>query len=95
MTTICVLGDEDTCIGFKLAGVDTAVVVEDEITEQMIETVNSAQLVITTEDVEKKLQEQHKKEKITALTIILPTQEEGEDPIAKILEEAIGIKLKE
>ena len=95
---IAVVGDEDTVIGFKLAGISHASIYDAENAESTVEQYREASIVIVTEKVAKDLEEKGLLERFEGAIAEIPdkggSSGEALRNIGRLLEEAVGVKLK-
>ena len=91
---IMVLGDKDTVLGFKLAGIPGAVYEE---SKELVKEVYDAKILIVTESIAQKLRE--KNLELDAVLAEIPDKTGSKGlalkNISRLFESAIGVKLKE
>ena len=96
---IAVIADEDTLLGFKLAGVKNGEVFSEEKVNELVEKFKEAKILIITEKVAKFLREKKLMEKITSVIAEIPDKSGSTGhafkEISKLFESAIGVQLKE
>ena len=96
---IVAIGDQDTLLGFRLAGVTTGFVFSEEKSGEIVDACKDAALVIVTEAVAQYLRSQELVEKLTGVLVEIPDSKGSSgsalEEIGRLYEEAIGVKLKE
>lgn len=94
---IATIADEDTVIGFKLAGVDGTVFTEESVKETL-DKYKEAKILILTEKVAEHLRSTGLMDTITATIAEIPDKTGSTGAvlrnIAQLFEEAIGVQLK-
>jgi len=94
---LALIGDEDTIIGFKLAGIKDAAIYEESKIEETIEKYKDAKLLMMTEDVAKTVREKKLDKELQATIIEIPDKQGSKgyamNEISKLFESAIGVKL--
>lgn len=93
---IAVIGDEDTIMGFKLAGITDSAVFSESGIKESLERFEDHDLIIMTEDVATYLRDNRIKTKVVAVEVPDKTGSKGFalEQISKLFESAIGVKLK-
>ncbi len=96
--SIAVIADEDTVLGFKLAGIKKSLIFEGTKIDSLIEKVNDSQILIVTESVGAFLREENLHKSIKPVMVEIPDKEGSKgtamDNIAALFEQAVGVKLK-
>lgn len=97
MDIVCI-GDEDTVIGFKMAGVKDALVFDEQTIKEDLENFKEAKVIILTETVAEHLRSSDLMDKISASVAEVPDKSGSKNTalknLSKLFEEAIGVKLK-
>ncbi|MDD9953477.1 MAG: hypothetical protein OXR66_04010 [Candidatus Woesearchaeota archaeon] len=95
---IAIIADEDTVLGFKLAGVKNATVYKEDNAKEAVNEYKNAKIVIVTEKVAAKLKEQELLDNMHGVVAEIPDKSGSTgaalENISTMLEEAIGVKLK-
>ena len=95
---IATIADEDTVLGFKLAGVKEGVIFNPETIKNDIEKYKNYKIIILTEKVAQYLRDNDLIKMIKATIAEVPDKEGSTGAalqnISKMFEEAIGVKLK-
>lgn len=95
---IATIADEDTVIGFKIAGVKDGIVFNKDTIEEDIKNFKDAKVLILTEKVADYLREKDLMKKINATIAEIPDKGGSTgaalENISRMFEEAIGVKLK-
>ncbi len=93
---IAVIGDEDTVLGFKLAGVKNAEVFSEEKANEIVERFEEAKIVIVTEKAAERMGALLGR--FHGVVTEIPDKEGSTGAalrrMGRLLEEAIGVKLK-
>lgn len=95
---IAVIGDEDTVLGFRLAGIQDACVVSESTLSEQVENTKNAAMLIVTEPVAEMIDRQNLRETVKGTIVQIPDKN-GSKGIAKqklgeLFESAIGVKLR-
>ncbi len=95
--TIAILGDEDTVLGFRLAGVDKALVFDKTKAKEQVEEIASFSLLIVTEEIGMELQSLGIVPEPVIIKIPDKTGSRAQalKEISYLFESAIGISLQE
>ena len=95
---IAILADQDACTGFQLAGVSHTMVYDETKAKEQIAKLHDAKIIVLTEPVGASLRSLELMEKITAVTIEIPSKSGSTgaalEQLGKLFESAIGVKLK-
>lgn len=98
---IAIIADEDTVLGFQLAGVKAAAVYNpgEPLDHETIEKLGAAKILILTEKVAEQFRKEGVMKKISAVIAEIPDKSGSTGTalqhIGHLLEEAIGVRLKE
>ena len=96
--TIVVLGDEDTVLGFRLAGITNAFTVTEENLAEKVEPVKEATLFIVTEEVDEMMRKQNLHGTLRGTVLAIPDKKGSrgvaQERLSQLFESAVGIKLK-
>src|SRR5210317_264905 len=95
---IAIIGDDDAVLGFKLAGVQHALVADESKLAEQVNEFKEAKMLIVTETVAEMLDKQGLRKKVQGTLVQIP-EKSGSKGIAKqklaeLFESAIGVKLK-
>lgn len=95
---ICILGDEDAVLGFKLAGVIEGEIFDESRAEEIVDKYKESKILIATEDVAQYLRENRLHKKIQGVLIEIPDKKGSKGyaikEISKLFESAVGVQLK-
>ncbi|MFH1590589.1 MAG: V-type ATP synthase subunit F [archaeon] len=95
---IAVLGDEDTVLGFSLAGIKDSVVFDESKGREQIESLSEARIILINEAVAHTLREKGELKDIDSVLVEIPDKTGSKGlamkNISRLFESAIGIKLK-
>jgi len=95
---VITLADEDTVLGFNLAGVKHSIVFDQEKAKEQIAKCNSAKILIVTESIAKYLNDNNLRSHIKPVIVEVPDKSGSSGhalkEISKMFETAIGVKLK-
>lgn len=95
---IAVIADEDTLLGFQLAGVKHGKIFTPETVKESLKKFASAKILILTEHVAEHLREEGLMEDVACVIAEIPDKSGSTGTalknIGRLLEEAIGVRLK-
>lgn len=95
---IAIIGDEDTVLGFQLAGVKHVAIFTEESVKESLDELGKAKILILTEAVATYVREEDLLRRVQSVIIEIPDKRGGTGGalknISRLLEEAIGVKLK-
>lgn len=95
---IAVLGDEDTVLGFKLAGVTEGTIYEASTVKETIDRYAGMRIIIMTEHVAEELRASGLMEHVKPVVAEIPGKQGSSGTalknLGRLLEEAIGVQLK-
>ena len=96
---IAIIADEDTVLGFELAGVKDCIVFNESTIKQDMLTFREAKILILTEHVAGKIREKKLDKQYEGVIVEVPDKRgstgDALKEISRLFEEAIGVKLKE
>ena len=98
MMDIAIIADEDTLLGFQLAGVKQSLIFSEDGIKEQLQAVREAKILILTEKVAEYLRGNDLMEDVESVIAEIPDKEGSTGTalrnIGRLLEEAIGVRLK-
>lgn len=96
---IAIIADEDTLIGFKLAGIVNNAVFNEKTAKEDVEKFKDAHILILTEKVASFIREKKLDKLINGVIVEIPDKKgstgHAKEELSRLFKEAIGVKLKD